>query len=503
MRAALALLLLTLLAHGSQWFRPGWSGTEAFRSLISHGMVESGDYLVPRLGGELMLTKPPLVYWMLAAAEQSFGLGRIALRVPALLCTWLAALAVFRVFARRFDPATGWLAAIGLLLAPVQLWHVAFAEIDPPFSALTVVSMVWLAEAIATGAGPRSFVAAGLVGSLAMLSKGPPYLMFLVGALLLWPRATWGRGLLPFLLALGLPFATYYLVLVQAPGALEPDELSRLAAEESVGRIAGYDLASLVDAPLHLLRAAALTLPFGLFALWRTPGLSAEQERLRRVCLFGFAACVVALLLFPKRPVRYLMPGLCLAIVAAAPAVAAWLRAEGAPGRAARRAVAALGGLGLLAALVLPWLPYPMPGRSWFGALAIGIAGWRVRSRAGVLAFAVLAPMVLVWTVGADRDERQNAGIRSDGQLTAILRRELGAAGSVSFEVWGYMRESLVMELDPSARWILGRDREPAADSILFKQQDHRPPTALPAGFVERARVRGRSEDFVLAVRER
>lgn len=501
MRAALLLLLSTVIVHGSVLVRVDWSGTEAFRSLIAHGMVESGNYLVPRLGGELMATKPPLFYWALAVSEHVFGLRPVAMRLPSLLALWLCACAVHGTLRRRVDRRTAWIAALGLLCAPVIVWHGAFAEIDPLFAALTAVSIVWLAEAIGWG-GRGRFVAAGLVGSLAMLAKGPPYLMFLAGVLVPWFRHARLRGLLLFLIALVVPFAGYYLVLTRAPGGIPADELAAVAKEESVGRIVYFDAKSLRDIPLHLLRAVVLTLPLGLFWWTRRPPSGDRAELLRRACLWSYAVAVLVLVVFPARPVRYLLPGIMLTTVALAWSVSAYLGDPAPPRRGQLAAIRGLGAFAALAVVVLPWLPFPLPGWSWIGATAVGLGALFVATRLHVVAFAIVVPVVALWAVGADRERYMSSGVRSDHELTQALREEIDTIGAHDVEVWVFVPEAIALELDPSIEWKL-RGSEPDSDWIVTADQDGAAPLELPEGFVERSRVRGRRRDIVLAERVR
>lgn len=501
MRVALTLLALALAAHLPQLVRVDWSGTEAFRTLIAHEMVESGNWLVPRLGGELKATKPPLFYWLLAVADLGFGLRPWAMRLPALVLVWLCAVAVHRTVQRRFDGTTAWLAAVGVVTSPVILWHGAFAEIDPVFAALTAVSIVWLGEA-AGGGGRGRFVAAGLVGSLALLAKGPPYLMFLLGALWPWYRDARLRGMLWFLPALIAPFAAYYVVLTTAAVGLSAAELSAVAQEESVGRIGYFDERSLLDMPVHPLRAALLTLPFGLFVR-RGSVAAGPQTTLRDACAWAYLSCVVVLLVFPARPVRYLLPGIVLGVVALAPMVRAFLVDPQPVGTAARRVVVGIGVLGALGVVVLPWLPFPMPGWSWVGALLVAGGAALVRTRAHVVAFAIALPVVFVWTVGVDRERYMSSGLRSDHAVVAALRTQIDEFGIEELEVWVFVRESIALELDPTMRWNLGGDDVPGSRWVLAQANDHSGPLALPAGFVERARVRGHRRSYVLAEKPR
>lgn len=60
------LLLVILAAPLYVWRldRPGFSDTEGMFAEPAREMVESGDWVTPRMNGEPFLTKPPLMYWL-------------------------------------------------------------------------------------------------------------------------------------------------------------------------------------------------------------------------------------------------------------------------------------------------------------------------------------------------------------------------------------------------------------------------------------------------------
>ena len=83
-------------------------------------MVEGGDWIIPHLGYVPYLEKPPLTYWLGAAAQWAFGLHPLAWSLPSALATLVSALATYALGSdlrgRRFGLAAGFLF---LGLAPV------------------------------------------------------------------------------------------------------------------------------------------------------------------------------------------------------------------------------------------------------------------------------------------------------------------------------------------------------------------------------------------------
>ena len=58
-----------------------FENTDARYLEISRAMLESGDWLVPRLAGEPHLDKPPFTYWAAAAGYNALGVRPLAARI--------------------------------------------------------------------------------------------------------------------------------------------------------------------------------------------------------------------------------------------------------------------------------------------------------------------------------------------------------------------------------------------------------------------------------------
>lgn len=105
--------------------------TEALRAIIAAEMLRSGDWIVPRLYGEPLLTKPPGMYAAIAAASWLRGeVVEWTARLPSALSATLLMLLLYGYFARNVGRLGGLIAA---LMAPcTMLWldKAGAAEID-------------------------------------------------------------------------------------------------------------------------------------------------------------------------------------------------------------------------------------------------------------------------------------------------------------------------------------------------------------------------------------
>ncbi len=95
---------------------------DAVQAQIARNMLQSGDWVTPRLDGIAYLEKSPLKYWMIAVSFLIFGAHDWAARIPIALCTvalcWVTALFGAWAFGRRAGMYSGLVLAtsVGLFL---------------------------------------------------------------------------------------------------------------------------------------------------------------------------------------------------------------------------------------------------------------------------------------------------------------------------------------------------------------------------------------------------
>ena len=496
---ALLLLGATAIACLPAWLRGDWVGTEGRRVQIALEMLHSGDWLVPTLGGEPTWAKPPLHYWLLAGCAWLFGDGHMVLRLPSVLGAFAGAFAAGELLRRWYGSAAGWLAALGILCAPVVVFTWPTAEIDPLFATLTALSLWCLGVGVARDR--RALVlASGACAGLAVLQKGPPFLLFAVGAYLVWWRHRRLRhGLWHFVPLLALPLAYFVPLWLWR---IDPGEMLAIANDESVGRIATFEWRHVYETPLFWLRAVLVVMPFVLWCFWEWRG--ARDARMNAVDLplrmcSGSAVLAVALLtFFPARPTRYMLPNVLLFTFAVAPAVAHFYRHRGPMPRTVQWVVRALGCLGAAALVLGPFVP--RVGIAAFGfALVVALLPRFVATPRAVVLASLAVPLVAAWTVGLERTLDWPLNGRARASAGRLLRQELDARGATQdLATRGHFDSGLLLAAGvlprgdeqkrtiPSTRWLL---RE--VDWQPFESVDH----------VERLRLILTDRTFVLLER--
>ncbi|HRR41733.1 MAG TPA: glycosyltransferase family 39 protein, partial [Syntrophales bacterium] len=81
---------------------------------IADNMLDSGDYVTPRLSGVIYLEKPPLSYWASAFILHIFGENDFTARLYVGICAWACLLLVYSIGSVLYDRKTG-LYASGVL----------------------------------------------------------------------------------------------------------------------------------------------------------------------------------------------------------------------------------------------------------------------------------------------------------------------------------------------------------------------------------------------------
>ena len=290
---------------------------EARVAATAREMVEGGDPIVPHMNGKPRLEKPPLAYWLGAAAMAMTGsASSAAVRLPAALCGILALLALMDVGRRWLGPLGG--EACGMVWVGTFFiageYRKAMAD---PYLACSVIIGVrqWVAHLDASryGAGANAafeMVLFGLAAGLGALAKGPLVLVHLAIALV--PYHVIARRRAPSLLALALGAGVFLAVALPWPAAVlsrEPGALS-LWISESLGQVTSErkSRAAWYYVP-QLLYIALFWTPFLIDAAWALGVRGDAVDRRRALWPLAWIAAAVLFFSIPAmKKNTYLLP---------------------------------------------------------------------------------------------------------------------------------------------------------------------------------------------------
>jgi len=359
----LALAIAVFLGTGLG-VRAPWPADEPRFALIARDMVLSGDWLFPRVGGDLYPDKPPVYFWMLGIAYLLTGSIRASFLIPAFgaACTVIGL--VYDMGRRLAGRAAGLAAAVTLACSVQFLMTMRGAQIDPVLCGLTTLSLYGLLRHLLLGPAWGWYFIGGLAAGVGVVTKGVGFVPLLVLIPYAVMRARGFNSLPRFaggarwtLAAVGFVVGTAVWLVPMLVGVATGNDPALVAYrdqilfQQTVHRYASawhhvqpwYYFITEVIPPLWL--------PLSLLLFWLVPRWKAAwRERDARVWLPLFWVLLTVLffsLSTGKRGV-YLLPALPGAMLAAAPFLPELFRRRG-----VQRASIALGAVLILAAMAL------------------------------------------------------------------------------------------------------------------------------------------------------
>jgi 4-amino-4-deoxy-L-arabinose transferase-like glycosyltransferase len=493
------LALGCVLIGAGLGLRDPWPADEPRFALIARDMLASGDWLVPRVGGDLYAHKPPFYFWLMAASMALTGSLRVGFLLPSFLAGIGTVLLVYDLLRRARGRETALAGALMLLFTFQFVWQARQAQIDATLCFLTTLSLYGLLRHLLVAPAPLWFIVGWAAAGLGVITKGVGFLPLLVlapyGVLAArgWPVATrtpvtlWMAGPVAALAAIGLWLVPMWIATSAGGELLEyrndilfQQTVTRYAAAWQHHEPAWYFVVKVI--PLLWLPLVALV-PW-LWPRWRAS--LAGRDTLTAVLLCWVLIVIAFFSASSGKRGVYVLPAVPALAMAAAPWLPELLRARG-PRRLAFVLAATLTGLlGVLAAYcaldgagatriverygVEPFAPLAVT------AIASGAALALFRLRDAWLAYAGVIASVLLVT-GLMVYPRIDA-IRSGRAFMAFVERasahdaELGLVD---------VREQFLLQLHrPSVNF--GHDRwrdadQEAADAATWL--DERPGRAL------------------------
>lgn len=325
MASAALLAALALVLFANLRTDPIGRASEKRAMLVARGMVETGDWLVPRLRDKPRLQKPPLLYWVGATTAELIGdTGPIAVRLPsAFACLALVALVIG--WARSLGGAGTGLVAGAALVATIQISASGRRGDAEVLLALWVVASLLVFDRLYTTRRRALLPLFGVLAGLAILTKATvvliaialPILAFLALERELSKLVDWGvAGSCALALAIGLSW--YVAVIALVPGAFDSlwtDLMLPLGGTAKVRGNASHFRPVWWYLGVLPTRAAPLSLLLPVVA-WRlyTTRVYRDDPRWRFAAL-TFLAPFIAFSLLPQKQDHYtlsMLPGLAL-----------------------------------------------------------------------------------------------------------------------------------------------------------------------------------------------
>jgi len=189
--------LVVMATLGAVFGGPSLGEHEAFVALCARNMRLSGDWLVPEFMGTAWIRKPPLPYWLVAAASYLFPndpqtnlpVTTSGARLPTALTALVTILLLWRLGSSMFGRRVGVVAAVVAASSLVFLLYAPNATAEMPLTCCCVWSYVHFWYAATARRTDRRFLHAMLfyvAMGFAMLAKGPAPIALVAAPLAVW-----------------------------------------------------------------------------------------------------------------------------------------------------------------------------------------------------------------------------------------------------------------------------------------------------------------------------
>ena len=298
-------------------------GEEGRRILPAVTMLQTGNWIVPQIGGVDYLSKPPLINWLVAAAFRLDPThSEFAARLPCALCMLALGLTAVWSLAAWLTPGGALVAAIFCLTNIGLMEKGRLAEIEGLYVPLFGIALCLWLGAWRTGAnGWRTWTLPCVFLGFGMLAKGPLHVVYFYGAIgailgsagrlreLLNARHFVGVATMAGIFAL---WAVPYLHLTAA------DRVGEVWRAQFEGRMEVNEGFHFAGWMLNIPRGLANYLPWVVLLplLWRRGvgyGWAPEDQAILRGGRMALAAGFLIVSLVPGGMPRYTLPLLALA----------------------------------------------------------------------------------------------------------------------------------------------------------------------------------------------
>lgn len=145
---------------------------ESNYALTAKEMLQSGDWLSPRIYGQYWFDKPIMIYWLIAFCYKLFGINEFAARLPSGIFSAMSIVFLYWFTNRMYNRQIAWLAAL-VLATSLEFWILARLIItDAALFFFNSVAMACLY--LGFREQKRSwYLLAYAAAGLAVLTKGP------------------------------------------------------------------------------------------------------------------------------------------------------------------------------------------------------------------------------------------------------------------------------------------------------------------------------------------
>jgi 4-amino-4-deoxy-L-arabinose transferase-like glycosyltransferase len=289
-------------------------GEEGRRILPAIGMLKSGNYIVPEVGGNPYFRKPPLVNWLVAASFRIFGVrNEWTARFPSAVAVLVMAIAFVTVARASLGPRGSIVAALIWMTNIGMIEKGRLIEIEALYISLCGLAIIfWLSFLVQRKSPWLVWVPAFVFLGLGLLAKGPTHLIFFYAIVLavLWQMKEWRLLIHPAHFAgLAIMLAIFAAWAIPFLHSTTTHVAAVKWSNQFTGRLQGIDFKFVTwiqNIPRGLIYFLpwVLLFPFVRFSKFH----DYAEQRLARALAWGIGVPFLAVNLVPGALPRYTMP---------------------------------------------------------------------------------------------------------------------------------------------------------------------------------------------------
>jgi 4-amino-4-deoxy-L-arabinose transferase-like glycosyltransferase len=314
LRAVLVVLLVWAVIYLPALGSIAIKGEEGRRILPAIGMLKSGNYIVPEVGGNPYFRKPPLVNWLVAASFRIFGVrNEWTARLPSAVAVLAAAIAFVTVARASLGPRGSIIAALIWMTNIGMIEKGRLIEIEALYVSLCGLAIIfWLSFLVQRKSPWLIWVPASIFLGLGLLAKGPTHLIFFYAIVLavLWQMKEWRLLIHPaHFTALAIMVGIFAVWAIPFLRSTAMDVAMVKWSSQFTGRLEGNDFqffSWIQNIPRSLIYFLpwVLFFPFVRFSKFH----DYAEQRLALALAWGIAVPLLAVNLVPGALPRYGMP---------------------------------------------------------------------------------------------------------------------------------------------------------------------------------------------------
>jgi 4-amino-4-deoxy-L-arabinose transferase-like glycosyltransferase len=314
LRAVFVVLLVWAVIYLPALGSIAIKGEEGRRILPAIRMLETGNYIVPRVGSNPYFRKPPLVNWLVAASFKIFGVrNEWTARLPSAVAVLAVAIAFVTVARASLGPRGSIIAALIWMTNIGMIEKGRLIEIEALYVSLCGLAIIfWLSFWVQKKSPWLIWIPSSLFLGLGLLAKGPTHLIFFYGIVVavLWHTKEWRLLFHPaHFAALAIMLGIFAAWAVPFLHSTPTQEAAFKWSIQFTGRLRGIGFSFFswiqnIPRALVYFLPWVLLVPFVRFSKFHDDA----QQRLARALAWGIAVPFVALNLVPGGVPRYSMP---------------------------------------------------------------------------------------------------------------------------------------------------------------------------------------------------